>query len=99
MQARRNRPLFLMDIAVPRNIDPDVQFIDNVYLYNMDHLEGLVREHARQREQELAACHAIIEQRTAELMTGLQRPDRQSFHPSIPPQPDWGLLNVAACRS
>jgi hypothetical protein len=44
MSARRNRPLFMIDIAVPRDIDPDVQFLDNVYLYNIDHLQTLVRE-------------------------------------------------------
>jgi hypothetical protein len=43
MKHRRNRPLFLIDISVPRNIDPDVQRIDGVYLYNIDDLEAIVR--------------------------------------------------------
>ena len=43
MAARRNRPLFLIDIAVPRDIDADVDRLDNVYLYNVDHLEAIVR--------------------------------------------------------
>ena len=61
MAGRRNRPLFLIDIAVPRDIDAEVEQLDNVYLYNVDHLEAIVRENVRQREQELARCQAILE--------------------------------------
>jgi len=68
MPARRNRPLFLIDIAVPRDIDPDVQQLNNVYLYNVDHLESLVRENVRLREQELNQCRSIIAQRAVALM-------------------------------
>jgi glutamyl-tRNA reductase len=71
MSARRNRPLFMIDIAVPRDIDPDIQHLDNVYLYNIDHLETLVRENLRHREAELARCREIIEQRAAALMRKL----------------------------
>ena len=60
MRTRRNRPLFLIDIAVPRDIDSDVQELANVYLYNVDHLETIVRENMRLREQELARCREII---------------------------------------
>ena len=53
---------------MPRDIDADVEQLDNVYLYNVDHLEAIVRENVRQREQELARCRAIISERTAALM-------------------------------
>ena len=68
LAARRNRPLFLVDIAVPRDIDPAVQQLNNVFLYNIDDLEAIVRENARCREQELARCQAIIAERTAAVM-------------------------------
>ena len=42
MKLRRNRPLLLIDIAVPRDIDPEVNFLENVYLYNMDDLQAMV---------------------------------------------------------
>ncbi len=71
MQTRRNRPLFLIDIAVPRDIDPDVQRIDNVYLYNIDDLEAIVRQNVHHREQELALCRAIIDKHTAALLPKL----------------------------
>jgi len=65
LPARRNRPLFLVDIAVPRDIDPAVQQLNNVFLYDIDDLEAIVRENAKCREQELARCQAIIAERTA----------------------------------
>jgi glutamyl-tRNA reductase len=71
MKARRQRPLFLIDIAVPRDIAADVQSLENVYLYNIDNLETIVRENVRLREQELAQCQAIVSARAAALMARL----------------------------
>ncbi len=68
LSARRNRPLFLVDIAVPRDIDPSVQQLNNVFLYDIDDLEAIVRENTRCREQELALCQGIIAERTAAVM-------------------------------
>lgn len=68
LPGRRNRPLFLIDIAVPRDVDTDVQTLPNVFLYNVDHLENLVQENVRQRQHELAKCEAIIQERSAALL-------------------------------
>lgn len=68
LPARRNRPLFLIDIAVPRDIDAEVQELRNVYLYNVDHLEAIVRENVRARQQELGRCQLIIAERAQELI-------------------------------
>ena len=68
LAARRNRPLFLVDIAVPRDIDPAVQELNNVFLYDIDDLESIVRENTKCREQELARCQTIIAERTATAM-------------------------------
>jgi len=67
----RHRPLFLIDISVPRNIEAAVQRLENVYLYNIDDLEAIVRENVRSREQELELCHQIIDTRTLALMEKL----------------------------
>ncbi|MBI2926955.1 MAG: glutamyl-tRNA reductase [Verrucomicrobia bacterium] len=75
MRTRRRRPLVLIDIAVPRDIEADVQFLDNVYLHNIDDLEDIVRENVRLRKQELGQCEAIIEQRTRALFAKLVRRD------------------------
>src|SRR5437773_9901508 len=61
MNARRNRPLLLIDLSVPRNIDSAVVSVDSVSLYNIDDLESLARECVQARERELTACHQIIE--------------------------------------
>ena len=97
MHARRNQPLFLIDIAVPRDIDAEVGRLDNVYLYNVDHLEAIVRENVRQREQELAHCHSIISERTAALMAKLAPPPADNDVPAVPSEPDWTLGVGAVC--
>jgi glutamyl-tRNA reductase len=68
LMSRRNRPLFMIDIAVPRDIDADVQHLNNVYHYNIDHLAALVRENVRLWEQELSRCHDIITKRAQKVM-------------------------------
>jgi glutamyl-tRNA reductase len=74
MKTRRDRPLALIDIAVPRDIDPEVQFVPGVYLYDIDDLEAIVRENVHHREQELAQCREIIAEGTAEVMAKLTAP-------------------------
>ena len=97
MPPARNRPLFLIDIAVPRDIDAEVEQLDNVYLYNVDHLEAIVRENVRQREQELARCQAIISERTAALMAKFAPAPEKNVDPGVRLQPGWALGAVAAC--
>ena len=60
MTRRRNRPLLLIDIAVPRDIDPDVNSLENVYLYNVDDLQGIADGYLRLRKEEMARCEEII---------------------------------------
>ena len=71
MRRRKNRPLFLIDIAVPRNIDADVQSLEGVYLYNIDDLRALVRENVRSRQQDFAKCDQIIDSRASALIDKL----------------------------
>ena len=89
MRTRRNRPLFLIDISVPRNIDADVQRLDNVYLYNIDDLEAIVRENVRSREQELAVCRQIIDTRAAALMEKLNLEKERLYDVGLQSQPGW----------
>jgi glutamyl-tRNA reductase len=72
LPARGNRPLVLVDIAVPRDIDPAVQELANVFLYDIDDLEAVVRENTKNREQELSFCHQIIAEHSAKLLDRLQ---------------------------
>ena len=52
MKARKYRPMFFIDISVPRNIDPALNDIDNVYLYDVDDLQGVVASNLNERAQE-----------------------------------------------
>ena len=98
MRERRQRPLFLIDIAVPRDVDPEAQLLEGVYLYNIDHLEEIVRENVRLREQELQRCRAIIENQTAAVMAKLSTPPpRPVYEPHVQPEPGWLFCRPAAC--
>jgi glutamyl-tRNA reductase len=58
---RRHKPLFFIDIAVPRDVDPRVSEIDDVYLYNIDDLKSVSETNLRLRKKEIAKCEALIE--------------------------------------
>jgi glutamyl-tRNA reductase len=68
MKRRRNRPLLLIDIAVPRDIDPAVSELDNVYLYNVDDLKAIAAEYLKLRHEELDRCNQIITEKVAALL-------------------------------
>jgi glutamyl-tRNA reductase len=60
MKSRRQRPLLLIDIAVPRDIDPAVNALENVYLYNIDDLQSIAADYLKQRTEEIIRCEQII---------------------------------------
>jgi glutamyl-tRNA reductase len=66
MKARKGRTLFFIDIAVPRNVEPSVHGIDNVYVYNIDDLEHQVAEGMKARHAEVAGAERIVEAEVAE---------------------------------
>jgi hypothetical protein len=66
-RARKFRPLFFIDIAVPRDIDPTVGEIEEVYLYDIDTLEQLADEARERRQQQIAECESIIAAELAKL--------------------------------
>jgi len=67
MTARRARPLFLIDLALPRDIESSAADIDNVYLYNLDDLAQIAEQNLAHRQAEAAKCRAILAERTAAL--------------------------------
>ena len=62
MTKRRGQPAFFIDIAVPRDVDPDVGDIKGITLYNIDALEAVVDEHKAERREEAKAAEVIVEE-------------------------------------
>jgi glutamyl-tRNA reductase len=69
---RKNRPMFLIDIAVPRNIDPEVNKIEGVFLYDVDDLEGVVNANIRERSKQAEQAEAIVHHEVEAMMARLQ---------------------------
>ena len=62
MKKRRNRPLFFIDIAVPRDVEPDVNDLENAYVYDIDDLKGIIQVNISQREEEAVKAERIVEE-------------------------------------
>ena len=62
MKERKQRQVFIIDISVPRNIDPKINDLDNVYLYNIDDLQGIVDANMFERKKEAEKAERIIEE-------------------------------------
>jgi glutamyl-tRNA reductase len=69
---RRNRPMFLIDIAVPRNIDPAVNAIESVFLYDVDDLEGVVNANIEERGKQAGQAEKIISEEVERMMARLR---------------------------
>jgi len=67
MKRRAARPLFLIDLALPRDVDPAAAAMANVFVYNLDDLAKIAEANLAQREAEVARCRAILAERTAAL--------------------------------
>jgi glutamyl-tRNA reductase len=60
MKERKHRPVFIIDISVPRNIDPDINKIENVYLYDVDDLQEVINSNILERKKEAEKAEQII---------------------------------------
>jgi glutamyl-tRNA reductase len=76
MKKRRNRPLFFIDIAVPRDIEPGVNDIENVYLYDIDDLRELSQKHLSDRHKEALKAHTIVEEEVERFSEWLAQLDK-----------------------
>ncbi len=72
VRRRHYRPIFLIDIAVPRDIDPRVNEMDNVYLYDIDDLQAVVATNLTTREREAARAEALVDREVEQFMRWLQ---------------------------
>ncbi|NGQ94349.1 glutamyl-tRNA reductase [Brevibacillus sp. SYP-B805] len=72
LRQRKNRPLFMIDIAVPRDLDPGLHELDNVYLYDIDDLEGIVASNLAERSKEAERIEEMIREEVAAFTTWYQ---------------------------
>ena len=75
MRMRRERPLFIIDIALPRDVDAEAGRLEQVFLYNIDDLQGIVQENLARRTAELALAEKIVEEETARFVSWMQSRD------------------------
>jgi glutamyl-tRNA reductase len=80
MRKRRNRPLFLIDIAVPRDLDPKLNGLDNVYLYDVDDLSNVVEMNKSERVHEAHTAERIVAEDTLKFLRWL---DNMEVSPTI----------------
>jgi glutamyl-tRNA reductase len=72
ISARRNKPMFLIDIAVPRNIEPSVNDLDNVFLYDIDDLQEVVNSNLRERMKEADHAEHMVADEVERMMARLK---------------------------
>lgn len=70
---RERRPLFLIDLAVPRDFEPSINLLDDVYLYDIDDLQSIARAHLRERETEITRSVEILKPHVARYMAWADR--------------------------
>lgn len=71
MKQRHHDPLFLIDLAIPRDIEPEINRLDDVFLYNLDDLNEVIQVNLEKRRQEIPKCEKIIEHYTADFVKWL----------------------------
>jgi glutamyl-tRNA reductase len=69
LKRRRHKPVFMVDIAVPRDIEPEVAELQDVYLYTVDDLQSVVEENMRSRREAAVAAEALVIARATQFMT------------------------------
>ncbi len=72
MRARRNEPIFFIDIAVPRDLDPGLNDLDNVYLYDIDDLHNVVEINKSERDKEAIKARRIVDEETLKFQSWLE---------------------------
>lgn len=80
MRIRKNRPMFFIDLAVPRDVDPDVNRVDNVYVYDVDDLNNVIETNLEERQKEAAKAEDIVTEEARAFRRWL---DAQQVTPTI----------------
>ena len=93
LPVRRHRPLFMIDLAMPRDIDPDVRKLDGAYLYDLDSLQSITEQTLALRKQESEKCHQLIEHHVQDFQLWMERTQSSNF-PSIVAKLQEGMMRT-----
>ncbi|MBI4687236.1 MAG: glutamyl-tRNA reductase [Nitrospirae bacterium] len=80
MKQRKNKPMFIIDISVPRNVEPEINDLDNIYLYDVDDLQGVIKTNIEERRKEQERAERIVDE---EVEAFLRWQDTLSAVPTI----------------
>lgn len=72
LKSRRNQPMLFVDIAVPRDIEPEVGKLSNAYLYSVDDLQAIIQHNMAQRQAAAVQAESIVQQESMNFMTWLR---------------------------
>jgi glutamyl-tRNA reductase len=72
ISARKNKPVFVIDIGVPRNVEPAVNSVDNVFLYDIDDLQGVVNDNLEGRKKEAERAERIVAEEVDRMLSRLK---------------------------
>ncbi|MBV8376024.1 MAG: glutamyl-tRNA reductase [Verrucomicrobia bacterium] len=81
LRMRRDRPLFIIDLAVPRDVDPAVHEMDSVYVYDLDSLQAIAARTLETRKKEAEVCHDLIEKHVQDFEVWLNRTAERAIAP------------------
>ncbi len=99
LKARRHRPMFMLDLAVPRDIEPEVSQLDDVFLYTVDDLSALVQSGGEKRQAAVAQAEAIIETGVQNFVHWLDQRTSVPLIQALTAQTDaWRQAEIARAR-
>jgi glutamyl-tRNA reductase len=99
LKSRRHRPMFMVDLAVPRDIEPEVARLTDVYLYTVDDLSAVVQSAGQKREAAVAQAEAIVEQGVQGFVQWLERRETIPLIQALRAQADdWRSVEIARAR-
>ncbi len=99
LKARRNRPMFMVDLAVPRDIEPEVKALRDVYLYTVDDLATVVQQGQASRQSAVAQAEAIVDSGVAQFMLWMSQRQAVPLIVRMNAQADaWRQLELARAR-
>jgi len=82
LRMRRDRPLFIIDLAIPRDVEPTVHELDDVYVYDLDSLQAIADLTLEKRKKEMDACDSLIEKHVYDFEAWLDRASERVISPA-----------------